>query len=51
MGTPMPAFGRDSVRFPKLTASEVLDLAAFVHNGLGTKPETKADKAQTKTSP
>ena len=49
--TPMPAFGRDSVRFPRLTATEVLDLAAFVRNGLGAKPETKADKAQTKTSP
>jgi mono/diheme cytochrome c family protein len=50
-GTPMPAFGRDSVRFPKLTASEVLDLAAFVRSGLGAKPEGNATKAQTKTSP
>ena len=50
-GTPMPAFGRDSVRFPRLTATEVLDLAAFVRNGLGAKVEPRADKTQTKTSP
>lgn len=32
-GTPMPAFGRDSVNYPKLSAQDVLDLAAFVRRG------------------
>jgi mono/diheme cytochrome c family protein len=36
-GTPMPAFGRDSASYPKLTAQEVLDLAAFVGRELGRK--------------
>ncbi|HSA91756.1 MAG TPA: c-type cytochrome [Terriglobales bacterium] len=49
-GTPMPAFGRNSVRFPKLTASEVLDLAAFVRRDLGKNPEAKVEQAQAKTS-
>jgi mono/diheme cytochrome c family protein len=38
-GTPMPAFGRDNVSYPRLTAQQVLDLAAFVRGGLGAKPE------------
>ena len=29
-GTPMPAFGRDRVDFPRLAPQEVLDVAAFV---------------------
>jgi cytochrome c oxidase cbb3-type subunit 3 len=33
-GTPMPAFGRDSASYPKLTATDVLDVVAFVR-GLG----------------
>jgi mono/diheme cytochrome c family protein len=37
-GTPMPAFGRDSVNYPKLSAQDVLDLTAFVRSGLGAKP-------------
>lgn len=37
-GTPMPAFGRDSVSYPKLTADEVLDLVEFVRRGLVRKP-------------
>jgi hypothetical protein len=47
----MPAFGRDSVNYPKLSAQEVLDLAAFVRSGLGAAPagtqmtERKADQA------
>jgi mono/diheme cytochrome c family protein len=41
-GTPMPAFGRDNVSYPKLTAQEALDLAAFVGRGLkAAKQETK----------
>jgi mono/diheme cytochrome c family protein len=35
-GTPMPAFGRDSVNFPKLTAQEILDVTAYVRRGLVT---------------
>jgi mono/diheme cytochrome c family protein len=34
--TPMPAFGRDSVNYPKLSAAEVLDLAAYVRGGLAS---------------
>lgn len=53
-GTPMPAFSRDSVRFPRLSASEVLDLAAFVRSGLGEKAkakmETKVETKQASTS-
>ncbi len=33
-GTPMPAFGRDHVSYPKLTAREVLDLVAYIRHGL-----------------
>jgi mono/diheme cytochrome c family protein len=33
-GTPMPAFGRDQVRYPKLAAGEVLDLAAYIRQAL-----------------
>jgi cytochrome c oxidase cbb3-type subunit III len=29
-GTPMPAFGRDSVSYPRLSAGEVLDVTAFI---------------------
>ncbi len=48
-GTPMPAFGRDSVRFPRLSASEVLDLAAFVRSGLGAKAKAETEtKVETK---
>ena len=32
--TPMPAFGRDSVNYSRLAASEVLDLAAYIRRGL-----------------
>jgi cytochrome c oxidase cbb3-type subunit 3 len=35
-GTPMPAFGRDSVSYAKLTATEVLDIAAFIR-GFGVQ--------------
>jgi mono/diheme cytochrome c family protein len=38
-GTPMPAFGRDSVNYPRLSAQDVLDLTAFVRSGLGAAPE------------
>jgi mono/diheme cytochrome c family protein len=41
-GTPMPSFGRDNVSYPKLTAQEALDLAAFVSGGF------KAGKQETK---
>jgi mono/diheme cytochrome c family protein len=47
--TPMPAFGRDSVNYPKLSAQDVLDLTAFVRSGLGAKPEG-TQVAQGKTS-
>jgi mono/diheme cytochrome c family protein len=30
--SPMPAFGRDNVSYPKLAASEVLDLAAYIRS-------------------
>ncbi len=43
-GTPMPAFGRDSVSYPKLTATEVLDLVEFVRRGLGAKPQAPPAK-------
>jgi mono/diheme cytochrome c family protein len=36
-GTPMPSFGRDSANYPRLSAEEVLDIAAFVKRGLGKK--------------
>lgn len=38
-GTPMPAFGQDSVKYAKLSAQEVLDLVAFIRSGLGARPE------------
>lgn len=38
-GTPMPAFGRDNVNYPRLSAQEILDLAAFIGSGLGKQPE------------
>ncbi len=47
-GTPMPAFGRNNVSYPKLTAQEILDLAAFVGRGLGGKPEAKQAPAPDK---
>jgi mono/diheme cytochrome c family protein len=53
-GTPMPGFGRDSVNYPKLSAQDVLDLAAFVRSGLGVAPqgtqvsEQSSDKASGK---
>jgi mono/diheme cytochrome c family protein len=31
-GTPMPAFGRDSVSYAKLTTTEVLDIAVFIRS-------------------
>jgi cytochrome c len=34
-GTPMPAFGRDSASYPRLTAQDALDVAAFVLGQLG----------------
>jgi mono/diheme cytochrome c family protein len=37
-GTPMPSFGRDSAVHPRLTAREVLDVAAFVRDQLGRTP-------------
>jgi mono/diheme cytochrome c family protein len=40
-GTPMPAFGRDSVNYPKLSAQDVLDLAAFVRGALGATAEAR----------
>jgi mono/diheme cytochrome c family protein len=47
-GTPMPAFGRDSVSFPKLTAAEVLDITAFLRQGLAGKTEEKKTGSQVK---
>jgi len=38
-GTPMPAFGRDSVSYAKLTATEVLDITAFIREGFARKTE------------
>ena len=46
-GTPMPAFGRASVSYPKLSPQEVLDLAAFVKRELGVKQKA----AQPATTP
>jgi mono/diheme cytochrome c family protein len=37
-GTPMPAFGRDNVNYPRLSAREIADVAAFVTGGLGPRP-------------
>jgi mono/diheme cytochrome c family protein len=37
-GTPMPSFGRDSVGFARLTATDVLDLSAFIRERLGRTP-------------
>jgi hypothetical protein len=34
----MPSFGRDSAAYPRLTAAEVLDIAAFVRERLGRTP-------------
>ena len=34
-GTPMPAFGRDHVGYARLSASDVLDVTAFVRTSLG----------------
>jgi mono/diheme cytochrome c family protein len=36
-GTPMPSFASDSVSYSRLTASEALDVAAFVRDGLGRR--------------
>jgi mono/diheme cytochrome c family protein len=33
-GTPMPAFGRDNVSYPRLSAAEVLDVTEYIRNGL-----------------
>lgn len=46
-GTPMPAFGRNSVSYPKLTPQEVLDLAAFVTTGLGRRGQPAQKAAAT----
>lgn len=47
-GTPMPAFGRDSVSYPKLSPQEVLDLTALVRSWgpkpPAAKPESKPGK-------
>ncbi|HXE74543.1 MAG TPA: c-type cytochrome [Candidatus Xenobia bacterium] len=48
-GTPMPAFGRASVNYPRLTAQEVLDLGAFVKRGLGVKLQASQPATQPKT--
>jgi mono/diheme cytochrome c family protein len=45
-GTPMPAFGRDSANYPRLTAQEALDLAAFIRGGLTTQPADNETMAQ-----
>jgi mono/diheme cytochrome c family protein len=49
-GTPMPAFGRASVSYPKLTPQEVLDIAAFVKRGLSAKPEAAQTAAKPKNT-
>jgi len=36
-GTPMPGFGRDNVNYPRLTATEVLDLIAYIRHGLASE--------------
>lgn len=33
-GTPMPAFGRDDVRYAKLTPAEILNITAYIRKGL-----------------
>lgn len=40
-GTPMPSFGRDSVSYARLTATEVLDLTAFIRERLGKAPRAQ----------
>jgi mono/diheme cytochrome c family protein len=40
-GTPMPAFGRDSASYARLSAQEILDVAAFVRGGLSAQPAAK----------
>ena len=42
----MPAFGRDNANYPRLTAQEVLDLAAFVRKGLSAQPPGKETVAR-----
>lgn len=37
-GTPMPSFGRDNVAYSRLTATEVLDVSAFIRERLGRTP-------------
>jgi mono/diheme cytochrome c family protein len=34
-GSPMPAFGRDSASYPRLSAQEALDVSAYVMERLG----------------
>jgi mono/diheme cytochrome c family protein len=43
-GTPMPAFGRDSVNYPRLTPQEVLDLTAFIRSWAPTPPAKQEPK-------
>ena len=50
-GTPMPAFGRDNANYPRLTAQEVLDLAAFVRKGLSAQPAENETIAQSSRGP
>lgn len=33
-GTPMPAFGRDDVRYSRLTAAEILNITAYIKQGI-----------------
>jgi hypothetical protein len=47
----MPAFGRDNANYPRLTAQEVLDLAAFVRKGLSAQPAADETMAQTFMKP
>jgi mono/diheme cytochrome c family protein len=49
-GTPMPAFGRDSASYPRLTSQEVLDLVAYVRGELGAQG-SRAASAQPGPAP
>jgi mono/diheme cytochrome c family protein len=49
-GTPMPAFGRASVSYPKLTPQEVLDIAAFVKRELGARRDSTSAATKPKST-
>lgn len=43
-GTPMPSFGRDSAGFARLSATDILDLTAFIRERLGSTPRATGDR-------